>query len=672
MKQIITLLTFFALFGFATAQADDAVKTVSLQSLLSEMIDPTSIAKFPDPYYTCKQASSYDRATVAPDQPGWFANNDQGHFVREEMNGDRKEWVLMDVDGPGAIVRWWITAFHFKSTCRIYLDGSDTPAIEANVGEMVGGNYLVGAPLSRTAPLDLEHSGRNLYLPIPYAKHCKITIDQMPEQQVFYYQVNYRTYEPGTNVESFTMRNLKRIAPIIDSVQRTLSLGFQYNETIDEKLLISIKAGRSETMRDVHKTGCTSFALYLKADDMPKALRSTLVRISFDGKETVCCPVGDFFGTGVGIHPYKSWYTSVQKDGWLVSNWPMPYKESMVLKLENVGDAEVKVRLASFQSDLKWTDKTMYFHANWRQERGIKTLGGDGTKDFNYIAIKGKGVFAGDSLALVNHYPTWWGEGDEKIYVDGETFPSHIGTGTEDYYGYAWGSPNFFESPFHAQPIVERKDMFGKTVNSRYRILDGIPFRKDFRFDMEVWHWAPTEVDYAVTTYWYALGDAETNQPDNVIEEANIRFPDETDLRFELPGYKFEGKIVGNLSIQKLPDVPTEGEGVTPYEQLWWTGAKPNDQMNVVIHTDKSGAQELRVVLTKARDYGKVQFTLDGKELGEPLDLYNETVVRTKPITLGTVDIPAGDHVLGVKILGKNEKSVDYMFGLDEYEFVAK
>ena len=56
----------------------------------------------------------------------------------------------------------------------------------------------------------------------------------------------------------------------------------------------------------------------------------------------------------------------------------------------------------------------------------------------------------GDTLAVVNGAAAWWGEGDEKIYVDDESFPSHFGTGTEDYYGYAWCRAKSFSSPFHA------------------------------------------------------------------------------------------------------------------------------------------------------------------------------------------------------------------------------
>ena len=61
-------------------------------------------------------------------------------------------------------------------------------------------------------------------------------------------------------------------------------------------------------------------------------------------------------------------------------------------------------------------------------------------------------VYVADTLALLNCYPRWWGEGDAKIYVDGETFPSHFGTGSEDYYGYTYCRTDLFSCPFYAQP----------------------------------------------------------------------------------------------------------------------------------------------------------------------------------------------------------------------------
>jgi len=83
---------------------------ITYESLLREMIDRDAIARFPDPAYTCRQASSYDRAAVSPDKPDtWFANGDANQFIRIDEKDGRKEWVLMDAAGPGAVVRFEVT-----------------------------------------------------------------------------------------------------------------------------------------------------------------------------------------------------------------------------------------------------------------------------------------------------------------------------------------------------------------------------------------------------------------------------------------------------------------------------------------------------------------------------------------------------------------------------------
>jgi hypothetical protein len=107
---------------------------------------------------------------------------------------------------------------------------------------------------------------------------------------------------------------------------------------------------------------------------------------------------------------------------------------------------------------------------------------------------------------------TWWGEGDEKIFVDEESFPSCFGTGTEDYYGYSWGVGGTFEAPFNSMPRGDANGNYtkpGHTTNTRVRSLDRIPFKKHLQLDMELLHWQKiAKVDYAVTTYWYAMDGA--------------------------------------------------------------------------------------------------------------------------------------------------------------------
>ena len=129
----------------------------------------------------------------------------------------------------------------------------------------------------------------------------------------------------------------------------------------------------------------------------------------------------------------------------------------------------------------------------------------------NFVQVSGKGVYVGDTLTVFNGPDAWWGEGDEKIFVDGEAFPSHIGTGTEDYYGYAWCRPEYFAAPFHAQPTGAGNMKAGFSVNNRYRALDAIPFTASIKFDMELWHSQKTVVNYAPATFWYAQPGASCN-----------------------------------------------------------------------------------------------------------------------------------------------------------------
>ena len=88
------------------------------------------------------------------DKPGWFANADRSQFVRIEEKDGRKEYVLMDEEGPGAVVRFWAT-WHgpgggpfSNGTLRFYLDGNPQPVIEGPAASILDGGMLCSGPLS--------------------------------------------------------------------------------------------------------------------------------------------------------------------------------------------------------------------------------------------------------------------------------------------------------------------------------------------------------------------------------------------------------------------------------------------------------------------------------------------------------------------------------------------
>jgi len=663
-----------------------------MESLLLEMVDRDNLARLPEPAYTCKQFSSYDRNADTPGAPTWWANMDRSYFLRVEENQGRKEHVLMDTAGPGAVVRFWAT-WHgpgggpfSNGTMRIYLDGNPTPVIEGPFEDVIDKGFLTGPPLSQgVSPLtDYRRRGHNLYLPIPYAKHCKITYecqvlidDGGRRGEALYYQINYRTYEPSTQVKTFSMSDLTRAQETLKRVQGMLAQSPQTAQDIaaDGSPSSTLAAGKDLRIRvDGEGHAISAVILKFQADDMEQALRSTVLQIKFDGQRTVWCPVGDFFGTGYKLNAFSTWYTAVGGDGTLSCYWRMPYQQMAVVSLLNLGKQAVTVESMRVRTcPWEWDQRSLYFHTTWKQWHKIATKANTqardhGASDLNWATIQGQGLYVGDTLTLFNGAASWWGEGDEKIYVDGETFPSHFGTGTEDYYGYAWCRPEKFAAPFQAQPEGGGNLRGGFSVNSRYRALDAIPFTRSLQFDMELWHWAKTKMNYAPACFWYARAGSRSNV-EPMPEEARRKVAKVLEDVVEIKRVK--GALEGEtLRIQRKGGGTTENQAGAQFDwsgqkQLWWRDAHPEDELVLDVPVKRAGSYTVIAALTKAVDYAVVKISLNGKVLAEELDLYNTSVI-TKEVDLGPCQLKQGVNQLVVRIVGANAKAVKrYMFGLD-------
>lgn len=493
---------------------------VSLTSLLKDMVDFDAVARWPQPEFTCKQASSYDRAEVSPDKPGWFANNDFSQYIRTEENVGRKECVMMDADGPGCIVRFWLTTTKNKSgVLRIYLDDNAAPALIFPAFNLLSGDLNLAAPLLQPHPgySPTENGGNTLMLPIPYAKHCKITWEETGEGPR-YYQIDYRTYAPGTAVKTFTQKDWASARPLIEQVGKKL---LSPPETTSEKnvsleKMLSAKASATLDL-PVGPAAVRRLELKISGVDtstLERALRSVILKMDFDGEQTVWCPASDFFGSGVGINSLQSWYRTVNADGSMICRWVMPYAKSARVTLLNLGEQTVTVDLRAGVGSWSWDNRSLHFHSAWHYDANLTT---PPARDWNAIRIVGRGVYVGDTLSLFNFVPTWYGEGDEKIRVDGELLPSFLGTGMEDYYDFSFAPRGLMQTPFANQVRVDQPMTQGNNVLTRTRNLDSIPFSKSLNFGFELISWKPTKLIYAMTTYWYAFPRATSNiqpQPD--------------------------------------------------------------------------------------------------------------------------------------------------------------
>lgn len=253
---------------------------VTLQSLLAEMSDLSRLTRMPDPPYTTGQFSSYDRRSTDPAVPtdeNWFANKDRGHFIRTEQNGDREEFVLMDAEGPGAVVRFWSASPEEAGTIRIYLDRATEPVFELPLTELLGGEHP-WAP----APIGGERArGWNAFLPIPYAKHAKITADK----PAFFYLINYRTYAAGTAVETLTPAIAEGARPRIDEVARILAKPAEIETTpagtiVKEPCALELAPGATGTFQSPPGPGVLArFEARVDAIDLETVLRGCLLEV---------------------------------------------------------------------------------------------------------------------------------------------------------------------------------------------------------------------------------------------------------------------------------------------------------------------------------------------------------------------------------------------------------
>ncbi len=627
---------------------------VSVDTLLPEMNDLHRLYKPPVPTYTCSQASSYDRRSKSPGNSDWFANGDAGHFVRQEQVANRVEYVLADLKGPGAVVRIW--SANPAGVVRFYFDGESTPRVQERLADLLS---------ERHAPFGYESSsGRNLYFPFPYSKSLKITVDDSEkDSNRIYYHVGYRTYTEPVNVQTYTPGDLENRAHGSEAVAFTKLNRIEAKSKPRSKTM-KLYRGQSDSMSIDGAGVVEQLTLQVtptwamgRIGPINSRLRHLELQIDFDGEKCVRVPAADFFGCPPGLTPYQTMVTKIDATGRLTALWKMPFAKKATFRLVNHAEQDVTATLTAMVSDRRVREPFYRFHAQW-------TCDNSGTRpfrDMTFLDTLGSGMYVGTGLAVGNANGYWWGEGDEKVWVDGESFPSTFGTGTEDYFGYAWSSPALFEEPYHAQPRADGPANGGQVANVRWHVIDSIPFTKELKFQLEAWHWkADDSCSWAGTAFWY--GTRGSTQAKAV------------DLSKLTPVEHIPNKpVVGAIEGEGLPVLEHVGgnlehqggfANLSGDYQLWWTDPNPGDHLTLQINVPKSGTYELIGNFCFARNYGIHHLYLDDVDLGEH-DFFGE--LGWKLVSLGKHELKEGPHRLRVVAVGDNPKAdpKNHMFGLD-------
>jgi hypothetical protein len=315
----------------------------------------------------------------------------------------------------------------------------------------------------------------------------------------------------------------------------------------------------------------------------------------------------------------------------------------------------------------------MHFHSVWHYEANLKT---PPLRDWNFAKITGRGVYAGDTLALFNPIATWYGEGDEKIWVDGESFPSHMGTGTEDYYGFSYAPMPVHQTPFCGEPRLDQPMTQGHNTLTRTRNLDSIPFRRSLQFDMELISWKPTALTYAATTYWYAIPGASSNvqpQPREAVlaipslaEAMTAAAPPRKPGAIECETTKVVAKS-GDFFVGEQDMDPFEGERWSNGRHLLGKATTVGDFVEIEWPAPDAAPRKLVLYATQAPDYATLRFRVNGQTVTASFDGYATSVQPASAFPLGKFTPHDGKFMLRVEVSGANAaaKGARYFFGLD-------
>ncbi|MEW5900101.1 MAG: glycoside hydrolase family 172 protein [Acidobacteriota bacterium] len=400
-----------------------------------------------------------------------------------------------------------------------------------------------------------------------------------------------------------------------------------------------------------------------------------MLRMSWDGnpRPAVEAPVGDFFANCFGRRAEVISLPVIVEDADSYNCfWHMPFWKSARIEIEN--QSQKPLSLLYFNIDWIKLDSlpqgTPYFYAQYRQEYPARN-----GRDYLLLETTGKGHYVGSVLAVRMRSPSWFGEGDEKIYIDGEAKPSIWGTGTEDYFLSAWGL-QMASTPYFGVPYYDEKPIDGHTSAYRWHLHDPIVFNKGIKVTLEHrgWisfdenpeykstSWNEREDDYASVAFWYQTG----------IPTFAERAPGAHERR--LPSLE---RVV--VRARDFIEAKRHGEG----EAMARAGGEGGEVL--VYRPERQAAAWLEFpVEVKAKEPlrltvsgscspegGRYQALLDGVKIGRPLDFYaDEHTAREFPLLDFWPD--PGAYLLRLECVGRDARSAGYACAIDSVRLLER
>ena len=552
MKKLLLVLFFLPLASLGQ-------KKITYPELINRLVDLEYLAKPPLNGEVSGSFSSYDRKSKydfdTKSYINWHANGDGTGYVRKENNNI----VVFEQDGPGVIWRVW-SALALSGHIKIYIDNQKTPIIDQPFSDFFEQLNEENVELPKNLPglpsvnlpelMSTLSRGRNRFIPIPFQKNCKIILE---EGWGMYYHITYTKFsDKELELPKFNGIYSKQDLITLAQTDRILyNRGFRRKKYEEEQIIdfdIQNLSKSSHWETSLNGSGSINHfeITYNEIEyETPKKRKEMLENlwIEFtwdnDSKPSVLAPFGMFFGTYPDIYPNRTLPVGAIP-GNFYSNWFMPYSDRAKIKIINKGKNLHNIKISIAFTLSNESKNLLRFHAKWHKGEYKNEVNNKGRNiDWPILITEGNGRYCGMTLHVQNEWQEpknqaanwwygkfntrniwwWWGEGDEKFYVDGEKFPSTFGTGSEDYIGYAWSAePAFalFDHGFASQPYTAI-DGNGHTIISRFHIGDNVPFQNSFTGVIEKYKankWGDKEQNciecpniclYQAVAFWYLM-----------------------------------------------------------------------------------------------------------------------------------------------------------------------
>jgi len=551
--KIIRVIGIFVFMMIAHYKMAISSNKFSYSDFARKIKDLETLAALPDLGEKTAMWSSYDRRSIYNETneayENWGANIDGSGYLRKEG----EDLVVAEMEGPGCIWRIWSARAEEKNL-KIYLDDNLTPSVNLPFKRIFDCSQ---SPFNFPELVYNDAAkGKNNYVPIPYQDYCKIVLEPATESDwLTYYHFNYTTFPQGTIIQTFDMNLTLEEMSILSDANDFFSQkrgDYPYQEQADDTVIqdtIYLEAGETIPLADISgQYAIKSIKIFmdfseLDRKDEERILRKMVFQIKWDGElePSVWSPLGDFFGTTPGVNMYKTFPLGMTEEGFY-SYWYMPFSKRAQVEIINEDDVphvlEFKIRYGHITRPIETLGR---FHAKWHRDVFPCEINSR-WPDWTVLKTQGRGRFVGTMLSIWNAYEgpccgqvcgegkQWWGEGDEKFFVDGEPFPSTFGTGTEDYFGYAWGTATFFHKAFHSQSMVSKHNIGHITV-SRWHITDSISFQESFAAYIEKYWPNNLSTQYACVAYWYlSPGGNDPHKPLAVEERYGYEIPTQPDF----------------------------------------------------------------------------------------------------------------------------------------------